>query len=195
MITSLTLMLLGQLSATGAPADPGLEATVAVGWVAAQEELAIRAPGVSAQETRTLSTYQLSLGVAARQLALSELLDLQLAAWLGFGFRPGPGDPIVSAAGEVLWRALEFGWFSLGLGLRSQLWVDTAELSASGVGFGLPVALRLGSVELLYTLGVAVPLGKEERPVLGGVAEQGLALGLVPFDLALRFYFDAAPER
>lgn len=173
-----------------ARAEPRVVPLVGVEAGQTWERLAVRLPDTSQQEDRWLWNTGLVAGLGVRLPSVAGLsLRADSTAGLGVILRTGHGRLDLR---ETALLSLPLGAkFSAEFGLGAGVVVDTGSVGRSSLELALPLGVRFRSVELLYRPALALPLGAERSPVLGGDRELSARPGLVPFSLSLRFHLGA----
>ncbi len=107
-------------------------------------------------------------------------------SFIGAGFVLRPGDWPVLLLQELIWNFDLKRWLGLFFGAGLSATLNATRFSRSAVSVGMPLGIRLGWVELVYSFGCDISIAKDEKQVYDGTLTQRAATGMSPVSFYLR---------
>ncbi|MCC7383836.1 MAG: hypothetical protein IT384_18485 [Deltaproteobacteria bacterium] len=172
-------------STTGGAVHDPLELSVSLRWLGARESLRVG----EIDEQRLLSTYALGLGLSYFALTIDGAEGaLRGQAELALAWRPGPGNAVLGAGHTFAWVWPLSELWSVSVGLRLGLWIDTTQTWHSAFEVSLPLGARCGFVELVLAPALVGPLGTDAQDGFAGTRSRSMALAPSVFNVSLRLH-------
>jgi hypothetical protein len=171
------------------PDEPKWVPTASVSVGAFDERMVVRVDGTDTSTVRGQLRTFVSLGLEhpiATRMGEGVGFDGHMSVGVGPTFETGHWQILLREDATVVWRAMK--WLTFRVGLGAGITVDTTASRRSFAELGLPLSVALFNfVELAYRPLLSIPLGAEVAQVLGDTRTLATNLALLPFEVQLRF--------